>query len=278
MSRKRMKAPGAAERYLTAPVLFQQNRGMIEGFTVFSSLPAFLGICLVMVVAEIVYVSFGFGAGLIAVGLSAAIHPEVKDIAVILLLINLPIEIVLVCRSWLKVQWPKVLMICLGVVFGVPAGTWILTIGKPTAVLTILGCMLVIVGLVFLWIPADTRVRWTRWSAPPTGFISGVLGGLFGVGGPPVIIYYQLSGVDKAVFRGSLMAISLLIALVRVPSYIVGGLITEVRLWSALALAPAVLLGALLGSRIHLHLSEVKFKRIVSMVLIVIGILLLFRS
>jgi len=257
---------------------FQHNRGMIDPVSVFSSLPEYLGICLVLILAETVYVSFGFGAGLIAVGLSAAIHPEIKDISVILLLINLPIEILVVRRSWSKIQWPKVLMICLGVLLGVPLGTWILTISESTTVLTVLGGVLVIVGFSFLFLPHHIRVRWTQWSAPPTGLISGILGGLFGVGGPPVIIYFQLSGVDKAVFRGSLMAIFLLIAIVRVPSYIVSGLITESRLWSAILVAPAVMLGAFLGSHIHIHLSEETFKRIVSVVLVLIGLLLLFRS
>jgi uncharacterized protein len=250
---------------------------MFDPVTVFASWPEFLGICLILVLAEIVYVCFGFGAGLIAVGLSAAIHPEIKDIAVILLLINIPIEILVVRKAWTKIQWPRVCMICLGVLFGVPAGTWILTIGKPTIVLSVLGGILILVGLTFLFLPLHARVRWTGRSAPPTGLISGLLGGLFGIGGPPVIVYYQLSGVDKTVFRASLMAIFLFIAVIRVPSYIVGGLITEPRLWSALAVAPAMLIGALVGSRIHIHLSEKKFRRIVSVVLVLIGVLLLFR-
>ena len=251
---------------------------MIDPITVFSSWPEFLGICFVLVLAEIVYVSFGFGAGLIAVGLSAAIHPEIRDIAVILLLVNLPIEIYVVRRSWPEIDWSRVILICLGVVFGVPLGAWILTAGKPTIVLTILGGVLVLVGVLFLCIPVHARVHWKKWSAPPTGFLSGLLGGLFGVGGPPVIIYYQLSGVNKAAFRGSLMAIFLLIGLVRVPSYVVTGLITVPRLWSALAIIPAVIVGAFLGSRIHIRLSEKRFKRIVSVVLVAIGLLLLFRS
>jgi uncharacterized membrane protein YfcA len=251
---------------------------MIGPVTVFSSWPEFLGICLVMVVAEVVYLSFGFGAGLITVGLSAVIHPEIKDIAVILLLINLPIEIFVVRKSWSKIRWSKVLMICLGVIFGVPLGTWILTIGNPTIVLTVLGGVLVVAGLSFLYIPQHTSIQWTSWSAPPTGLISGVLGGLFGVGGPPVIIYYQFSGATKTVFRGSLMAIFLIISITRIPSYVVGGLITQQRVWSALEVVPAVILGAWIGSRIHIELSEAKFRRIVSIVLVLIGIILLLRS
>lgn len=251
---------------------------MIAASTVFSSWPEFLAICLVLVTAETVYVSFGFGAGLIAVGLSAAIHPEIRDIAVILLLINLPMEILVVCRSRTQIRWRNVLMICLGVFFGVPLGTWILNIGDPAIVLTVLGGFLIIAGLSFLYLPLNAGIRWPGWSAPPIGLISGLLGGLFGVGGPPVIIHYQLSGVNKAVFRGSLMAIFLIIGLVRLPAYAVSGLITEERLWSAAVTVPAVALGVISGSRIHIQLSEAKFKRIVSLVLVFLGILLLFRS
>ncbi|MBN2243572.1 MAG: sulfite exporter TauE/SafE family protein [Acidobacteria bacterium] len=250
---------------------------MLDPVTVFSSWPEFLGICLVLVVAEIVYVSFGFGAGLIAVGLSAAIHPEIRDIAVILLLVNLPIETFVVLRNRSEVRWPKVIMICIGVAIGVPVGTWILHVGNPTFILTILGGFLIVAGLALVRTPPGARVQWTNWSAPPTGIASGILGGLFGTGGPPVIIYYRLSGVDKTVFRGSLMAVFLIIGLVRVPSYIVGGLITEPRLWSALAVVPAVIAGAFAGGRIHIQLSEKRFRQIVSAVLVLIGALLLFR-
>jgi len=266
------------QKILTNKWDFHHNRRMIDPVTVFASWPEWAAVCLVLVVAEIVYVSFGFGAGLIAVGLSAAIHPEIRDIAVILLLVNLPIEILVVRRAWEKIEWRKVFMIFLGIVFGVPLGTWILSIGNPTMVLTILGGVLIIVGLLFLCIPHDNRIGWTQWSGPPTGLLSGVLGGLFGTGGPPVIIYYQLSGVNKSVFRGSLMAIFLLIGIVRVPSYFIGGLITEARLWSALSVVPAVLVGTWIGSRIHIQLSEKKFRRIVSLVLVAIGLILLLRS
>ena len=71
------------------------------------------------------------------------------------------------------------------------------------------------------------------------------------------------------------MAIFLLMTAVRVPSYAALGLITAPRLLSALAVMPAVLLGAFIGNRIHLELEENTFRRIVSAALLVIGILLL---
>ena len=49
--------------------------------------------CAVLVVAQMVYVLFGFGSGLIAVGSLALVFPEIKDVVVLLLLVNLPAEL-----------------------------------------------------------------------------------------------------------------------------------------------------------------------------------------
>jgi uncharacterized membrane protein YfcA len=108
--------------------------------------------------------------------------------------------------------------------------------------------------------------------------LSGLLTGLFGTGGPPLVLYYQLGGAGKAAFRGHLMAIFLLMTTVRVPSYAAFGLITETRMWSALLVLPAVLVGALIGNRIHLELGEEMFRRLVSGALVVIGLLLLIPN
>ena len=74
-----------------------------------------------------------------------------------------------------------------------------------------------------------------------------MLTGLFGTGGPPLIIYYHLAGLSKSAFRGNLMAIFLLQTCLRVPAYAVGGLLTAPRLWSGLMLMPAALLGTWAG-------------------------------
>ena len=243
--------------------------------TIFDSLPQFLIVCLILAVAEAVYVLLGFGAGLIAVGTMALLLPELKDAVVLLLLVNLPAELWVVRSSWQRISWRGVLVIFVGVAIGTPLGTSLLRWGDPRFLLIVLGVFLVAVGAVFLFI-RDTRERqMSRWVAGPVGVISGVLTGLFGTGGPPLILYYQLQGVDKAAFRGNLMAIFLLMTAVRVPSYAVFGLITAPRMWSALAVMPAVLLGALIGNSIHLRIEETTFRRLVSAALLLIGLLLL---
>jgi uncharacterized membrane protein YfcA len=246
--------------------------------TVFDSLAHFLVVSAILAIAQIVYVAFGFGVGLIAVGTLAFVLPEIQDVVVLLLFISLPAELHVVGAAWRDISWRGVLLVCVGILVGVPVGTWVLRRGEPTFLLLLLGLVLVAAGTAFLSVPNRRVLRAPKWVEPPLGLVSGVLGGLFGTGGPPLILYYQLTGLDKAAFRRSLMAIFLFVTIVRLPAYVVSGLITAPRLWSGLLVLPASLLGLWVGHHIHIQLSEQAFKRLVSIALIMIGGLLLVRQ
>jgi hypothetical protein len=245
---------------------------------IFASPLQFLAVSAVLVLAQIIYVAFGFGSGLIAVGILALMFPSLQDVVVLLLLVNLPAEVLVVVRSWREITWQRTGAIAAGVVVGVPLGTYALKTGSPDVVLTALGLFLVAVSLILLRLRDGRRVDWPRWSAPPVGLAGGVLTGLFGTGGPPLIIYYHLAGMAKGAFRGNLMAIFLLQTCLRVPAYAVSGLITAPRFWSGMLLVPAALVGTWLGQRLHVQLSERAFRRLVSLLLGIIGLLLLLKQ
>lgn len=245
--------------------------------TIFSSPLEFALTCLILVIAQVVYVMFGFGSGLIAVGSLALVFPELKDVVVLLLLVNLPAEILVVRQSYRDIQWRPVALLGVGIAVGIPAGALILRHGDPRIVLTFLGYFLVAVGLIFLKLPTGGRFTPPGWLAPPAGLVSGLLTGLFGTGGPPIIIWFHLIAGSKAVFRGNLMTIFLLMTVVRVPSYAFSGLITLKHLWSMLLVMPAVLGGAWLGHRLHIKVSEITFRRMVSALLVVLGLVQLLK-
>jgi len=227
--------------------------------------------------AQAVYVLFGFGAGLIAVGGMALFMPEVTDVVVLLLLVCLPSELFVVSRSRKEIEWRGVLVLMLGIAAGIVLGSNVLSRTEPTFVLTLLAWFLIVAGAAFLLVPRGARLRWPAWVGAPIGLLSGLLAGLFGTGGPPLILYYQLAGVDKTRFRGHLMAIFMVMSFVRVPTYAVLGLITLPRLVSAGAILPAALLGVWLGHRIHVSISEARFRQLVSVALCALGLLLLLR-
>lgn len=245
---------------------------------VFASAPEYALACLVLCAASAVYLIFGFGAGLIAVGLLALLLPDLRDVVVLLLLINVPMELFVVLRSRRLIAWRGVARLCAGVVVGIPLGTVLLRFGEPTIVLAMLGGFLLLTGVVFLFLPERESLRWPGWAAFPVGLTSGWLAGTFGTGGPPLVLFYRLDGTRKAAFRGNLMAIFLVTSLIKLPSYLGAGLITLPRVWSAIAVLPAVGLGAWIGHRIHLDLAEATFRRAVSLFLALVGGLLLYRA
>jgi len=171
--------------------------------TIFPGLTEYLITCAILVVAQLVYVLFGFGSGLIAVGSLALVFPDIRDVVVLLLLVNLPAELWVVLHSRREIRWRPILGLGAGLAVGIPLGTWVLKTGDPDFVLTLLGWFLIAVGAVFLKLPAGGRLHPRPWLAPPTGMLSGLLTGLFGTGGPPIIIWYHLSDVGKAAFRAT---------------------------------------------------------------------------
>ncbi len=243
---------------------------------VFDTLTQYLLTCGILIVAQMVYVMFGFGSGLIAVGTLALVFPDIRDVVVLLLLVNLPAECWVAWKSRAEIRWRPIATLGAGIAIGIPLGAWTLSHTKPDFILTGLGVFLVLVGLVFLRLPSAGKVTPWTWMAPPTGLAAGLLTGLFGTGGPPLIIWYHLTAPNKAAFRGNLMAIFLLMTFVRVPSYAAAGLITPSRLFSMITVMPAVILGGWVGNRLHLEVSELWFKRMVSLLLVVLGLVQLF--
>jgi len=237
----------------------------------------FLIACLALFVAELVYVLLGFGAGLIAVGTLALVLPEVRDVVVIVLLVNLPAEIAVVWTSRREIRKKGVLLLVIGIVVGIPVGGWILNFGEPTFLLGLLGFVLLGVGGAFLFLPDDVGMTMPPGVGPAVGLISGVLTGLFGTGGPPLVLFYRLRGMTKAAFRGNLMVLFLIMGVIRFPSYLALGLITPPRLAAAAAVLPVVLVGGIVGHLIHVDLSERVFRRAVSGALVILGLILLVR-
>jgi len=87
--------------------------------TIFPTWFDFGATCTVFMVAELIYVAFGFGAGLIAVGILALILPDIQDVVVLLLLVNIPVEIIVVWSSRALLRWKGLffMLVCIGVGF-----------------------------------------------------------------------------------------------------------------------------------------------------------------
>lgn len=107
-------------------------------------------------------------------------------------------------------------------------------------------------------------------------FVGGVLGGLIGISGPPIIWHFGRR-FAKRVFRQILVPVFLIAAVARSATYASIGLM-DAQVFRCVGLAlPGLVIGILLGNRIFLRLSEVVFSRIVGSVLVAAALRILFE-
>lgn len=110
------------------------------------------------------------------------------------------------------------------------------------------------------------------------GFHAGVLGGAYGMNGPPLAIYGSLRGWPPEQFRATLQAYFLPASVVGMAGYWSTGLWTPTVTRYYLAALPAVILATLGGRMIGNRLRPHRFNLYVYAGLMVIGLVLLYQS
>lgn len=117
----------------------------------------------------------------------------------------------------------------------------------------------------------------TRWWALPAGGCAGLIGTLFGTGGPFYIMYLQLMRLDKTPFRATFASVFLIDGTGRIAGYLISGFFSADFVWLLVVLLPMMFLSLYLGGRIHVRIGQETFKRAISALLMVSGIILLFK-
>jgi uncharacterized membrane protein YfcA len=140
----------------------------------------------------------------------------------------------------------------------------------------ILGVLLVFSGITgTLGITFQFR-RATAWAA---GVASGLLGGLVGNQGGIRAGAMLGFGVSKEAFVATSTAVGLLIDGARVPVYLATDGAQLVRIWPVIAIATAgVIAGTFFGRSVLTRLNEAMFRRVVSALVLVLGVWLIVSA
>ncbi|MGD8452371.1 MAG: sulfite exporter TauE/SafE family protein [Phycisphaerae bacterium] len=250
----------------------------------FPDIPSLVACVLIMAGAQLIYATVGFGAGMFAVSLMAMLLPDLAGVVSVLVILTLVTEVWVLAHAWRQAR-PRLLLTLLpGMVLGLVLGTQVLVAGNAAALKRVLGLVVLAAGVWFFCerngaalnadaTPGTIRRNW--WLAGPVGFISGVLGGMYGTGGPPVIVYLRSCRLDKGAFRATILWFFMTMSVVRGGVYVQKGILTADILLAAAWLLPGSLTGIVAGMAIHRSVSERQFARGVAVLLVVLGGLLL---
>jgi hypothetical protein len=115
------------------------------------------------------------------------------------------------------------------------------------------------------------RLEHNLW-AFTAGFLAGVLGGAYNTAGPPVILYGNCRRWPRDNFKSNLQGFFMVNSIVVLIShFLAGGFTAEVWRIVPFGLGAAIL-GILAGLRLDKHLNPQTFRKIVLVLLLVVGI------
>jgi len=225
------------------------------------------------------YVIFGitaFGAALFTVPVLSHFLP-LEFVLPMCALIDMSAALALGVRfsreaDWSELRW----MVPLSLAGAVAGVTLLVNLPRPATIAGI-GLFLVAYGVYALRQKEAVRLVSRAW-APVAGFAGGVLGTLFGIGAPPYAIYLTHRMPDKLAFRATLSSMVIFSVSMRAVVFTASGLMLADRLAGFAVLLPFALAGLWLGNRIHGRISRAGLLRVVSILLLLIGVSLLARA
>ena len=216
----------------------------------------------------------GFGSGLIAM----AILPELLGMQVAAPLVALmcgTLEFVLLVRYRSALKLAAVWRLIIASIVGVPLGIYAVARLNEEIILTGLGVVLAGYALYALFNLKLPQLNHPAW-AYGAGFLGGLLGGAYNTNGPPVIIYGSCRKWEPAEFKGNLQGFFIINSLLVITSHAVSRHLTPTVWHDYLLILPAFVIGVLAGVRVDRYLNPLIFRKIVLVLLVLMGLRMIF--
>ncbi len=232
----------------------------------------------VLFIATLIRSALGFGEALIAVPLLAMRIP-VRTAAPLAVMVSITIAALIVIQDWRKVHVRSASWLLVPTVVGIPLGLLLLTSSHQLLVKLLLA--LVIIGFALYSLAGaqipELKHDSKRWLIS-FGLIAGVLGGAYGMNGPPLAIYGAMRRWSPQHFRATLQGYFLPASIVGMVGYFWNGLwnfeLTHYYILSLPVILPAIWLGRMANHR----LPHDTFQKYVFGGLVIIGLLLAVQA
>lgn len=209
----------------------------------------------VLLLATLIRSAFGLGEALVAVPLLSLRIP-IQIAAPLAVLVSITIAGIVVVQDREKIYFRSVRWLVFSTIAGIPLGLVLLTAGHQKAIKAGLAILILVfsvyslLGRTWMHLKADSR-RWLF----GCGFAAGILGGAYGMNGPPLVVYATVRGWSAQHFRATLQGYFLPAGIIGMAGYWLGGLwvppVTRYYLLSLPVVLPATFLGGFLNKRMN---------------------------
>jgi uncharacterized membrane protein YfcA len=214
----------------------------------------------------------GFAFGLVAAGLWLHVISPAQTAALIVVF-GLLVQGISVWKLRRSITVRRLLPFLIGGAVGVPAGVELLRWISAANMRSAIGIVLILFSLYSLARPRLATVKAAGGIADgAVGFLNGVLGGATGLAGILTVVWCSVRGWPKDEQRAMFQPVG--VAVFAMTALWLGGtgLIDRDTVRLFLLGLPAVLIGTWLGLRLYGRLDEVRFRKIVLLLLLLSGV------
>jgi uncharacterized membrane protein YfcA len=208
----------------------------------------------------------GFGSAMIMVPVLAVLYGPLVAVPIALAL-EMAVSLPLVPPAAKLVDWRRISLLLVAACAAVPLGIWLLQ-NLDAAIVRYVFSAIIVAAVILL----ATGWRYTgRPGVAPTlatGLLSGVMNGIAGMAGPPVVFFYLAGSGAAATSRASFIVFFAVVDLFALLIFVLDGAFTSDGVILAAVLALPFVLGGLIGARMFGKASE-RFYRIVVLAILV---------
>lgn len=226
---------------------------------------------IVIFTAALVQGATSFGFSLIALpllGLLFGLKVVVPTLVIFSIVLNLIILVKLRIRPNLK----EIGLLTVFAILFIPVGVQLLIFVDESILKAGISILLIAIAVIML---RGYKIKITNKTISYilTGILSGILNGAVSLSGPPVVVLLANDDKNKDDFRSSLTFLFFTLNIVTIVLYISKGLFENPALIKMLYLLPVMIIGTFVGLFIGNRIDDGKFKKIVLVLLLFMGMM-----
>jgi hypothetical protein len=234
-----------------------------------------LALILSIIIAFFAFITLGlsgFGSSLVMVPLML-LFLDIKLVVPATLILNVISCTIIAIHSRSFVKKKYLISLAIGGLTGAIVGTYFLATFENIILKKIYGIIVILFALNTLFPKIELKSS-NKIYGVFSGLIAGLFGAIYQTGGPPIVIYLSYQIRKKEVLRATMLAFWVILDLWILFLYLNSGLINNSVINFSLILLPSLILGIILGSKIHHKINECLFKKIIGIILVFTGMIL----
>ena len=230
--------------------------------------------------ASFVQRTIGFGFGIFIMTALPFLMPSYAEAVTLSGLLSLTSAAAVMFKYLKYVTWKRILPVIASFIIFSTIAISLLDRIEGRAMRMILGVMLIIISLYFSFFKEKIQkfIRPTAGWQLGTGTASGIMGGLFGMHGPPVVLYLVASEPDKDHYMGMIQTYAVITNIIMLATRAWNGYVTPTVGATYIYALAGLVIGVLAGGWAYRHIPNRIFTYIVYTYIGISGLIILLTA